>query len=218
MRHRKTGRKLGRNASHRKALFRNMVTSLLEHGRIVTTEAKAKELRRYAAKMITLGKRDTLHSRRIAAQTIRSQAVLVKLFDEIAPGFAQREGGYTRIAKLGPRKGDNAPMSVIELMPAGAPQLKNRKKPVTVAPTKVAVPDSKEVFEAPSEEKLAEPVEAAAEEAPAAEAVAEEAPAAEAVAEEAPAAEAVAEEAPAAEAVAEEEGTEEKKADEDAAE
>ena len=115
MRHRKSGRKLGRDSSHRKAMFRNMVTSLFEHGSIRTTDARAKELRGIADKLVTLGKRDTLHARRQAAKTVRSSEVLQKLFNEIAPGFKEREGGYTRIIKLGNRRGDNAPMSIIEL-------------------------------------------------------------------------------------------------------
>ena len=116
MRHRKSGRKLGRDAAHRKAMMRNMVTSLFEHGAIRTTDQKAKELRRLAAKMVTLGKKDSLHARRLAAKTIRSREVLVKLFDEIAPGYIERHGGYTRIIKLGRRRGDNAEMSLIELV------------------------------------------------------------------------------------------------------
>jgi large subunit ribosomal protein L17 len=174
MRHRKSGRKLGRDSAHRKAMLRNMVTSLFEHGAIRTTDQKAKELRRLAAKMVTLGKRDSLHARRLAAKTVRSRAVLVKLFDEIAPGFTERHGGYTRIIKLGRRRGDNAEMAVIELMPAGAPELKTRVR--AVAPSvKVAAPASKEVFEetaeAPPEddttvlETAASAVEAPAEEA-----------------------------------------------------
>jgi large subunit ribosomal protein L17 len=148
MRHRKTGRKLGRNSSHRKAMFANMVTSLLEHGRITTTEAKAKELRRMAARMITLGKKNTVHAKRLASQTIRTRGILVKLFDEIAPGFSERHGGYTRIFKLGPRRGDNAPMSIIELMPAGAPETKSAAAPVVPTMTAPAEqPDTKESFD-----------------------------------------------------------------------
>lgn len=146
MRHRKSGRKLGRDASHRKAMMRNMVTSLFEHGAIRTTDQKAKELRRLAAKMVTLGKKDSLHARRLAAKTLRSREVLVKLFDEIAPGYTERHGGYTRIIKLGRRRGDNAEMSLIELMPAGVPELKTRVRPVAPS-VKAAAPASKEVFE-----------------------------------------------------------------------
>ena len=157
MRHRKSGRKLGRDAAHRKAMMRNMVTSLFEHGAIRTTDQKAKELRRIAAKMVTLGKKDSLHARRLAAKTIRSREVLVKLFDEIAPGYIERHGGYTRIIKLGRRRGDNAEMSLIELMPAGAPELKTRVRPVAPS-VKVAAPASKEVFEETAEAAPAEEV------------------------------------------------------------
>ncbi|MBE9546191.1 MAG: 50S ribosomal protein L17 [Proteobacteria bacterium] len=119
MRHRKDRRKLGRTTSHRKAMLRNMVTSFLEHGKIVTTDAKAKELRRVAEKMITLGKRGSLHARRQAASFIMSRAVVKKLFEELSPRYSERAGGYTRIVKIGHRVGDNAPMSVIELVSEG---------------------------------------------------------------------------------------------------
>ena len=116
MNHRKTGRKLGRTSAHRKALFRNMVTSLLEHERIQTTDAKAKELRGVAERMITLGKRGTLHARRQALRTIRSKDVTSKVFDELADRYRERPGGYTRVIKLGQRPGDAAPMAIIELV------------------------------------------------------------------------------------------------------
>ncbi len=116
MRHRKAGRKLGRNASHRKALMSNLVTSLFRYERIQTTDAKAKELRRVADKLITLGKRGDLHARRLAVRQIRDKEVLDKLFSEIAPRNQDRAGGYTRIMKIGARRGDNAPISVIELV------------------------------------------------------------------------------------------------------
>ena len=116
MNHGRNQRKLSRTSSHRKALLRNMVTSLLEHEAIRTTDAKAKELRGVAEKMITLGKRGTLHARRQALATIRSKEVTAKLFDELAGRYQQRAGGYTRILKLGPRPGDAAPMAIIELV------------------------------------------------------------------------------------------------------
>jgi len=116
MRHKVVGRKLGRNASHRKAMFRNMVTSLLEHERIVTTVPKAKEVRRVAEKMITLGKRGDLHARRQAMTYIRSKAVVAKLFDDLSEQYADRQGGYTRIIRTGTRSGDAAPMAIIELV------------------------------------------------------------------------------------------------------
>ena len=121
MRHLKAGRKLGRSSSHRKAMLRNMVTSLIEHGKITTTDAKAKEVRRYAERMITLGKQQTVSARRRARRFIRTDAALARLFGEIAPRFASRQGGYTRIIKLGVRRGDAAPISMIELTePLGA--------------------------------------------------------------------------------------------------
>jgi large subunit ribosomal protein L17 len=116
MRHRKSGTVLGRNSSHRKAMFRNMVTSLLEHERITTTDAKAKALRGLADKMITLGKRGDLHARRQALKVIRSRSVTAKLFEELAERYRERPGGYTRVLKLGNRAGDSAPVSIIELV------------------------------------------------------------------------------------------------------
>jgi len=116
MRHRKSGRKLGRTSSHRDAMFRNMVTSLFEHERIVTTKEKAKELRPIAEKMITLAKRGDLHARRQALSYIRSKAVVEKLFTNIKDQFAERKGGYTRILQTGVRKGDAASMAIIELV------------------------------------------------------------------------------------------------------
>jgi large subunit ribosomal protein L17 len=118
MRHLKQGRKLGRTSAHRKALLRNLATALLEHERIITTEPKAKELRRLADKLVTLGKRGNLHARRQALQTVRSHSVVQKLFNEIAPRFAERQGGYTRVLHLGYRPGDAAAMAVIELVDA----------------------------------------------------------------------------------------------------
>jgi large subunit ribosomal protein L17 len=116
MRHMKQGRKLGRTTAHRKALLRNLATALLEHERIITTEPKAKELRRVADKLVTLGKRGNLHARRQALQVVQSNAIVQKLFNEIAPRFAGRQGGYTRILRLGYRPGDAAAMAVIELV------------------------------------------------------------------------------------------------------
>jgi large subunit ribosomal protein L17 len=118
MRHLKQGRKLGRTTAHRKALLRNLATALLEHERIVTTEPKAKELRRVADKLVTLGKRGNLHARRQALQVVQKNAVVQKLFNDIAPRFAERHGGYTRIVRLGYRPGDAAAMAVIELVDA----------------------------------------------------------------------------------------------------
>ena len=133
MRHRNSGRKLGRNASHRAALFNNLVTSLLTHGRIETTEAKAKELRRFADETITWGisvhalvakgdkatkeeRAQVVHARRMARQTVKTREALDRLFAEVAPHFATRKGGYTRILKTRNRKGDAAPMAFVELV------------------------------------------------------------------------------------------------------
>lgn len=116
MRHRLANRKLGRTSSHRRAMLRNMVTEFIDKERIVTTLPKAKELRSVAEKMITLGKRDGLHARRQALAYIRKKEVVHKLFADVAPRFAERNGGYTRILKLGIRKGDNAEVAILELV------------------------------------------------------------------------------------------------------
>lgn len=114
MRHLKSGRKLNRTASHRKALIRNLLKALVQREQIQTTDAKAKELRRWADRIVTLGKRDTLHARRLAYAQLGSRVLVSRLFDDIAPRFQNRAGGYTRIIKLGPRRGDAAPISLIE--------------------------------------------------------------------------------------------------------
>ena len=116
MRHRKKGRQLSRTRSHRKATLRNLATSLFRHERIETTTAKAKELRPYAERLITLARRGDVHARRLAAMKIQDREVLGKPFDEIAPRYMERPGGYTRVLKLGNRKGDAAEMSLIELV------------------------------------------------------------------------------------------------------
>ncbi|HHW11543.1 MAG TPA: 50S ribosomal protein L17 [Firmicutes bacterium] len=109
-------RRLGRPAGHRKALFRNLVTELIRHEKITTTETKAKEIRALAEKMITLGKQGDLSARREVAKVIMDKAVVKKLFDEVATRYADRNGGYTRVVRIGPRRGDAAPMAVIELV------------------------------------------------------------------------------------------------------
>lgn len=116
MRHRKAGRRLGRTSSHRDAMLRNMVTSLLDQERIVTTVAKAKEARRVAEQMITLGKKGDLHARRQALAYIRSKSIVAKLFDQLSNQYAERKGGYTRIIRTGSRMGDAAPMAILELV------------------------------------------------------------------------------------------------------
>jgi len=165
MRHRKSGRKLGRNSSHRKAMFRNMATSLLEHGQIKTTDAKAKELRKVVDRLITLSKRVTpsdlegasgndeavllqkrLHAVRQARKTVKSREILQKLFSEYSEQFSDRPGGYTRITKLGRRDGDNAPMSIIELVaePLEAKSKKKKAAPKKTVKVEAAEPEAEE--------------------------------------------------------------------------
>jgi large subunit ribosomal protein L17 len=163
MRHRKAGRKLGRNTSHRKAMMRNMVTSFFNCEKITTTDARAKELRKMAEKLITMARRGDLHSRRLAMEVVRDKKTVAKLFETIAPRYMDRPGGYTRIIKLGLRAGDNASLSMIELV-----EEEFTAKPKKKAPAK----------------KVAKKVEAPVEETPAEEAPAEEAPVEEAPAEE----------------------------------
>ena len=151
MRHRNAGRKLGRTSAHRTALLRNLVTSLLDHEQIETTDAKAKELKRIADKMITLGKRGDLHARRQALRVVQSREVTSKLFGPLAERYRTREGGYTRVLKLRTRIGDAAPISLVELVDREAP-----------APAKKA--DEKPAKSA----KAAKPKKGAAEEKPAA--------------------------------------------------
>lgn len=134
MRHRQGGRKLGRTTSHRLAMLRNMVTSLLEHEQIETTDARAKEVRRVAERMITLGKRGDLHARRLAMRVVRSREVATKLFDELAPRYQARPGGYTRVLKTRRRVGDAAPMSLVELVDREA------EAPARTAPAKAEKP------------------------------------------------------------------------------
>ena len=132
MRHQKAGKKLNRTGSHRNAMFRNMVTSLFEHGRIRTTDAKVKELRRWADRMITLAKRGDLHARRQALGVMRDKTVVHKLFEEAAESFGQRAGGYTNIVKIGRRRGDAAPISLIELVTPKEKKKQKKKKPKSV--------------------------------------------------------------------------------------
>jgi large subunit ribosomal protein L17 len=167
MRHNNAGRRLGRTTSHRTAMFRNMVTSLLNHERITTTDAKAKELRSVAEKIITLGKRGDLHSLRQASAYVRDKQVVTKLFTTIAPRYKDRAGGYTRIIKLGVRPGDNAPVSIIELVEEQLPAAKAKtaapkkrpaaSKPVETAPVVAEQTESKvEPATAQAEEVAAE--------------------------------------------------------------
>ncbi len=160
MRHRRTTATLGRAPAHRKAMLRNMVTDLLRHEKIRTTEAKAKVLRPLAERMITLGKRESLHARRYAARIIRDKTVLSKLFDDLAPRYAERLGGYTRIIKLSSRPGDRADMAVIELVEAELPQRKRKPKkkagPRTASQDTVAAEAIPDTDDAASSSDLAE--------------------------------------------------------------
>ena len=148
MRHRVAGRKLSRHTQHRRWMFRNMLVSLLDHERLKTTLAKAKELRMWADKIITLGKRNDLHARRQAFALLRSEDIVKKLFEEIAPRFKDRQGGYTRIYRIGWRRGDAAPLSLIELVTA-APTGEKKKSAVKKAKEalKKVVPKGKGVEE-----------------------------------------------------------------------
>lgn len=125
MRHRNSGRQLSRTSSHRKAMFKNMMVSLIRHEMIKTTLPKAKELRRFIEPLITLAKEDTLHKRRVAHSRLRDREMVAKLFNELGPFFKTRQGGYLRILKCDFRKGDNAPMAIVELV--------DRREEVTAA-------------------------------------------------------------------------------------
>lgn len=151
MRHRKSGRKLGVTTKHRKAMFRNMATDLLRNGKINTTDTRAKEIRRVVEKLVTLGKNGSLHARRKALGYIRDRAVVEKLFSELAQRYMERPGGYTRIVKLGYRRGDNAPISLIELVTEEYKAKRKRRKAKPKTQTESA---SKESSKKKSAEEL----------------------------------------------------------------
>ena len=154
MRHRKAGLKLNRTSSHRKAMFRNMVTSLLKHERIRTTDVKAKELRRWADNLITLAKRGDVHARRQALSIVREKDVVHKLFAEAKEKYGTVSGGYTRIVKLGRRPGDAAPISLIELVFSAEDKKKKKaKKKEKAAIKRKEVAEKKEAVEEKTEEK-----------------------------------------------------------------
>jgi large subunit ribosomal protein L17 len=154
MRHRVAGRKLSRHTRHRELMFRNMLVSLLQHERIKTTLAKGKELRSWADNIISLGKQGTLHARRRAFALLRDKGIIQKLFDEIAPKFKDRQGGYTRIYRLGWRLGDGAPLSLVELATYAPPE---EKKKSTIKKAKEMIekvtPKKKEKVEKKEKEK-----------------------------------------------------------------
>lgn len=168
MRHRKAGLKLSRKTGHLNSMFRNLVTSLLKHDRIRTTDTKAKELRRWADHLITLAKRGDLHARRQALAIVQEPAVVHTLFEKAGERYGQVAGGYTRLAKLGSRPGDAAPMTLVELIGAEAqgPQKKKGRKKAAPAPKgkKKAAPKAPEAAAAPKEKEAAQA--AAAESAP----------------------------------------------------
>jgi large subunit ribosomal protein L17 len=146
----KKGTRLGGSPAHQRLMVANLATSLFEHGRITTTEAKARVLRPVAEKLITKAKRGDLHNRREVLKTIRDKSVVHTLFTEIAPTFAERPGGYTRVTKIGPRKGDNAPMAVIELVTeAYSPKAPSTKKQQAATPA--AAPAEETTEAAPAE-------------------------------------------------------------------
>jgi large subunit ribosomal protein L17 len=163
MRHRVAGRKLSRHTQHRELMFRNMLISLLQHERIKTTLAKGKELRGWADRMISLGKQGTLHARRRAFALLRNEGIVKKLFDEIAPKLKDREGGYTRVFKMGWRQGDAAPLSLVELVTFAHPEEK-KKSTITrakqvlekVTPKKKEKVEKKEAGKEKPKEKLKE--------------------------------------------------------------
>jgi large subunit ribosomal protein L17 len=130
MRHKQSGRKLNRNSSHRKAMFRNMTVSLMQHEVIKTTVPKAKELRRVAEPLITMAKNDSASRRQLAFSRLRDRAVVTKLFNELGPRYQQRPGGYLRILKCGYRAGDNAPMAIVELVDRVMVDAEGSKEPV----------------------------------------------------------------------------------------
>ncbi len=144
MRHRNAHRKLSRSTSHRRSLLRNLVTDLLDHGRLMTTLPKAKEVRPLAEKMITLGKRDSLHARRQLEAFLLREAVANKVFETIAPRFADRNGGYSRIIKLGNRKGDGADLAIIELLGSELEVKKAERAEKAAEKAKKAEKDEKE--------------------------------------------------------------------------
>jgi large subunit ribosomal protein L17 len=160
MRHQKAGKKLNRTGSHRNAMFRNMVTSLFEHGRIRTTDAKAKELKRWADRMVTLAKRGDLHARRQAMAVMRDKAVVHKLFEEASQRFGNRAGGYTSVLRIGRRRGDAASLSLVEL--AAAKEQKEQKKKKPKAERKAAEKAKKETPPKARKEEQPEKIEAAA--------------------------------------------------------
>src|SRR5436305_5949214 len=168
MRHQRTGKKLGRDASHRRALYANLAAELIEHGRIKTTVTKAKAVKPIAEQLITLGRRGDMHARRQAVAFLRSKDVVHKLFAEIGPAFADRPGGYLRITRIGPRPGDSAEMAYLELVDTPLvfkSRLPAEETEAAEEPEAVEEPEAKAAAEEelPADEELPEEAEAAAE-------------------------------------------------------
>ncbi len=155
MRHRVHTFKIGRSGAHRRAMLANMVSSLIEHGEIKTTITKAKEARRMADRMITLGKKGTLHHRRQAIAKLRNKTAVKRLFDELAPGYSERQGGYTRIIRLGHRVGDNAEMCLLQFVEEGTPKSRRPVPPKTTANTAPEVAEETAVAEEVAEVETA---------------------------------------------------------------
>jgi len=215
------GRRLGGSSAHQRHIMANLATALFEHGKITTTEAKARRLRPYAERLITFAKRGDLHARREVLTVVTDKGVVHTLFTEIGPRFATRQGGYTRITKIGPRKGDNAPLAVIELVEeeaTAAPSRRRARRGPARAPRRQAVEPAATAEEPAAAAEAAD--DAVAEDAGADDAVAEDAGAEEAVAEDAGAEEAVAEDSVAedAEDAAAEDSASEESEETDAAE
>jgi large subunit ribosomal protein L17 len=162
LRHARTGKKLGRDSAHRKALYSNLAGALIEHGRIKTTVTKAKAVKPLAEQMITLGRRGDLHARRQATAFLRSRDVVHKLFDEVAPLFKDRPGGYTRIVKIGPRPGDAAEMAYLELVNEEYVAKEREARTPVASETHVAPEVPEELEDEPAEDE--EPAEAEPEE------------------------------------------------------
>jgi large subunit ribosomal protein L17 len=156
MRHKKAGKELGRNPSHRRAMLRNMVTSLFKHEQMETTDTKAKALRPVAERMITLAKRGDLHARRQALAYIQEKAVTHRLFDELKDRYLDRQGGYVRIIKKGTRKGDGADLSIIQLLPAEGGKKSAKKKAKKSKRSKAVSPQAKKKVEAKKDIEEAE--------------------------------------------------------------
>lgn len=161
------GPRLGGSPAHQRLMLANLATSLFEYGQITTTEAKAKRLRPYAEKLVSKARVDTLHNRRQVLKVIRDKSVVHELFTEIGPGYATRPGGYTRITKIGPRKGDNAPMAVIELVEAKEFAAQGEAPAAPAEATTVAAPADDAIAEEPAAEENEPEVTEASDEAPA---------------------------------------------------